>query len=170
MLRVQVKVKRDKDGMKRLLAGVEALDGKQVNVGMPTGSEQAYIAAIHEWGVNITVTQKMRNWFIAQGHPLKKSTTQIVIPERSFFRNGMSAKGNKVIEKHKQVIPDVLYGSMSVNAFLDGLGLELSTAIKDYARDLKSPPNSGFTVERKGSSNPLVDTGSMINAISYKVK
>lgn len=172
-MKISIKHTSKGDGLKKLEAGIKAIDNRQVNVGMPTGSEQAYIAAIHEWGVNIPVTDKMRKWFIAQGHPLKKTTTQIVIPERSFFRNGMDAKGDKIIEKYEKIIGDVLYGSMSVEQFLDGLGNGLASAIKDYATELSSPANSGFTIEMKGSSNPLVGKSGgsgMIGAISYEVK
>ena len=46
--------------------------------------------------------------------------------------------------------------------------MDLASKIKDYARDLDSPPNHPFTVEQKGSSNPLVDTGDMIGGISWR--
>lgn len=169
-MKVTVKRTVKKDGLKKYEAGIKGINGKQVNVGMPTGSEQAYIAAIHEWGVNIAVTDKMRRWFIAQGRPLKKSTTQIVIPERSFFRNGMDAEGSKIVDNYEKLVGNVMAGELDADNFLNALGTDLAGAIKDYATALRSPPNSGFTIERKGSSNPLVDTGDMIGAIAYKIK
>lgn len=169
-IKVEVKRTVTKDGLQKYKVGAKALNNRAVHVGMPTGSEQAYIAAIHEWGVNIAVTEKMRRWFIAQGRPLKKSTTHIVIPERSFFRNGMDAEGEKVVDVHEKLVPYVIAGELDADAFLNNLGTDLAGAIKDYATELSSPPNSGFTIERKGSSNPLADTGTMIGAIAYKVK
>lgn len=167
---IKVKTTVDVKKLEKAFAALETLNGRKVNIGMPSGSKQAQIAAVHEWGLTITVTDKMRKWFIAQGHPLKKTTTQIVIPERSFFRSGMRDKGSGAAKKYTKLIAEVIKGTISVEQFLNGLGLEVTTVIKEYARDLSSPENSGFTVERKGSSNPLVDTGNMIGAINYKVE
>lgn len=167
---IKTNVTVDVKNLKKAFAALETLNGRKVNIGMPSGSKQAKIAAVHEWGLTITVTDKMRKWFIAQGYPLKKSTTQIVIPERSFFRSGMRDKGADAAKKYTKLVAEVIKGTISAEQFLNGLGLEISTVIKEYARDLSSPENSGFTVERKGSSNPLVDTGNMIGAINYKVE
>lgn len=167
---IKVKTTVDVKKLEKAFAALETLNGRKVNIGMPSGSKQAQIAAVHEWGLTITVTDKMRKWFIAQGHPLKKTTTQIVIPERSFFRSGMRDKGSDAAKKYTKLIAEVIKGTISSEQFLNGLGLEVTTVIKEYARDLSSPKNSGFTVERKGSSNPLVDTGNMIGAINYKVE
>ena len=167
---IKFKVTADVKNLRKAFAELSALNGRKVCIGIPAGSKQAQIAAIHEWGLSITVTDKMRRWFIAQGHPLKASTTQIVIPERSFFRAGMNTEGKKALKNYTRLLPSVLSGKMSAEAFLGGLGVEISTVIKEYATDLASPANSGFTTEKKGSSNPLVDTGSMIGAINYEVK
>lgn len=167
---IKVKVTSDVKSLNKAFAELKALNGRKVNIGIPAGSKEAQIAAIHEWGVTITVTEKMRNWFKGQGYPLKASTTQIVIPERSFFRAGMDSEGKKIIKNYSKLIPAVINGKLSATAFLDVLGREVATAIKEYAADLSSPANSGFTVDRKGSSNPLVDSGNMIGAINYEVK
>lgn len=168
---ISVKTTIDTKKLEKAFAALETLNGHKVNIGMPSGSKQAQIAAVHEWGLTITVTDKMRKWFIAQGHPLKKSTTQIVIPERSFFRAGMRDKGADAAKKYTKLVAEVIKGTISAERFLDGLGLEISTVIKEYARNLSSPANSEFTIERKkGSANPLVDSGEMIGAINYKVE
>ena len=77
---IKVKVTSDVKSLNKAFAELKALNGRKVNVGIPAGSKEAQIAAIHEWGLAITVTDKMRNWFKGQGHPLKSSTTQIFIP------------------------------------------------------------------------------------------
>lgn len=167
---IKVKTTVDVKKLEKAFAALETLNGRKVNIGMPSGSKQAQIAAVHEWGLAITVTDKMRRWFIAQGHPLKPSRTQIIIPERSFFRAGMADKGTDVAKKYTKLVAEVIKGTLSAEQFLNGLGLEISTVIKEYARSLSSPVNSEFTIERKGSANPLVDSGEMIRAINYKVE
>ena len=46
----------------------------------------------------------------------------------------------------------------------------MATHIKEYAASLSTPPNHPYTVDQKGSSNPLNDTGDMINGISWRTK
>jgi len=43
-------------------------------------------------------------------------------------------------------------------------------ACKDYIAGGVPPPNAPSTIRRKGSSLPLVDTGSMMNSITYAVR
>lgn len=109
----------------------------------------------------------MRAWFAYQGCPLKKSTTVIKIPERSFLRSGHDENVDRVLTQTERAVGQVIAGQMSVDNLLDFCGEQMATAIKNYARNLSSPANSGFTTERKGSSNPLVDTGQMIESITW---
>lgn len=56
----------------------------------------AELGAVHEFGVTINVTEKMRNYLHSQGIHLKKDTTTVVIPTRSFLRMPlMSREGIK---------------------------------------------------------------------------
>lgn len=110
----------------------------------------------------------MRKYLAARGLYLKKSTTHIRIPERAFLRTGYDEAKGDVLEHARQMMADVIDGTMSEDALFKAVGMELADAIKDYARDLDSPPNHPFTTENKGSSNPLVDTGDMIGSITWR--
>lgn len=112
----------------------------------------------------------MRKFLATQGLHLKKTTTHITIPERAFLRNGYDENKDEVIAKAEAVLGDVIGGTMSEQKLFELVGLLLKSKIQDYARDLNSPPNHPYTVERKGSSNPLVSSGNLIGAISYKVE
>lgn len=144
------------------------LDGRHVNVGV--FGEQAWLAGIHEYGCKIKVTDKMRAYLHSQGLHLKASTEYITIPERAFLRNGYDANKAEVIENAEGALPAVLDGSLGTDKLLEMIGQTLSSDIKDYARELDSPPLHPFTAKQKGSSNPLVDTGGMIGAITYEVE
>ncbi|WOC33051.1 MULTISPECIES: hypothetical protein [Caproicibacterium] len=157
-----------KNDFPKMEAAVKNLNDRSVEVS--SKGENAWLAGIHEYGCHIKVTEKMRAWFARNGYPLKKTTTEIVIPERSFLRAGFDEYAEDVVDVYEDALGNTLGGTMPVELFLQGIGLELATKIKKYARDLSSPPDSRMTTERKGSSNPLVDTGSMIESISYEVK
>ena len=165
-----VKWKTTKNDFPKMQARLEQLDGKKVSVGVLGGGEQTWLASIHEYGCRIEVTPKMRNYLAATGLHLKKTTTHITIPERAFLRNGYDENKDDVIKKAEAVLGDVIGGSMSTDQFFELIGLLMKSRIQDYARDLDSPPNHPYTADRKGSSNPLVHSGDMIGAISYKVE
>ena len=112
----------------------------------------------------------MRAFLNRKGLHLKASTTEITIPERSFLRAGFDKYHEEVLETTEAVLPDVLLGTMSVDQYAELVGLQLKGKIQNYAVELRSPPNHRFTVDQKRSSNPLVDTGQMINGISYEVE
>lgn len=158
------------DGLTKLATELEGLKNKKVVVGAFNG-DHAWLAGIHEYGCDIPVTDKMRKFLHAQGLHLSPSTTHIHIPERSFLRSGHDENADRVIMQTERALSQVLAGRMSVDDLLDLCGQQMATAIKTYARDLDSPPNHPFTIEQKGSSNPLVGTeASMIEGISWKVE
>lgn len=149
------------------MASIETLNGRKVHVGALEG-EHAWLAGIHEYGCIIPVTPKMRAYLHHQGLHLKESTTVITIPERSFLRSGHDTYADEVLNKASKALKQVIDGEMSIDAFLDTFGEMMATKIKTYIRDLDSPPNHPFTVENKGSSNPLVSTGNLIESITWK--
>lgn len=163
-----VKWKTKKNKFPKMERAAAELNGRRINVGVY--GEQAWLAGIHEYGCKIKVTDKMRAYLHSQGLHLKDSTEYITIPERAFLRNGYDLNRGKVADDAENALPAVLDGSMDTDSFLKMVGLILSSDIKDYAISLDSPPNHPFTSDRKGSSNPLVDTGDMIDSITYEVE
>lgn len=164
-----VKWKTVKDEYPAMVKRIETLNSKTIEVGCIEGKHQ-WLAAIHEYGCNITVTPKMRAYLHYHGLHLSPKTTEIHIPERSFLRAGHDKEAETVLRKGSMAVGQVLGGYMSEEQLLDMIGQMLATKIKTYARDLSEPPNHPYTVDQKGSSNPLVDTGGMIEGISWRVE
>lgn len=96
-------------------------------------------------------------------------TERVTIPERSFLRAGHDDVVKDVMKYNDRLLKQVATGKMA-NEYLNDLGRRLSTAIKTFTRNLNSPPNTEMTKAVKGSSNPLVDTGEMINGITWRVE
>lgn len=92
------------------------------------------------------------------------------IPERSFirstFRNNRELLAKFLLRTAKAVLSDKL----SVEDALGQLGLWAVSQIKRTitAHDIP-PPLKASTVARKGSTKPLVDTGQLVNSISWEV-
>lgn len=97
-------------------------------------------------------------------------TKSVTIPARPFLAPGHDEYAEQVVDKWKTALGQVIGGKMSIDQYLDGIGQELASRIKTYARNLNSPADSRITQEAKGSSNPLVDTGNMIEGITWEVE
>lgn len=164
---------RDRNRIPEALANIDRINGRSVKIGYISGGEYAGgtltnkgKARVHEYGVDIPVTDKMRNFWVAKfGVGLKASTTHIRIPERSFLRNGSEQATPAIMAKAKELVPLAILGNVDVELLYEALGLEMRTEIQKYARALQSPPNAPLTVQQKGSSNPLVETGAMLQAM-----
>ncbi|MBR2759359.1 MAG: hypothetical protein IKG65_07390 [Exiguobacterium sp.] len=161
--------RRNPDLLKDIIKHARSIDGKTMRVGVMEDGELGMIAHVHEYGCDIQVTDKMRGYLHSIGIHLKKSTTVIRIPERSFIRAGFNEHESGWRQKASELINEAVTGNVPVDTMFDMLGLELAGKIQEFARDLKSPPNSSATKMLKGSSNPLVDTGRMIGAIKHEV-
>lgn len=162
---------KDIDNTKKYIKKLKSLNNSKILIGI-TGtfdSNLLMIASVNEFGINITVTPKMRAFLHYKGLHLSPGTNEIKIPERSFIRDGFDdniAKITKIIENK---LDSFLFGKINKSVFLNFIGLQLSSILQKHLTDLKSPGNHPFTVEEKGSSNPLIDSGRLRQAISYEV-
>lgn len=164
-----MKMKNVKDLTAPMIATAKVLDGTKVHVGVLSGEHQ-WLAAIHEYGCTIPVTDKMREYLHSIGVHLRRSTTQIVIPERSFLRAGYDQNRDEVLKTAESVLPDVLAGTLSEEQYFELVGTLLRDRIKEYAIDLSSPPKKPWPTRDPAKNNPLIETGAMVNGIEYEVE
>lgn len=132
-------------------------------------SEMVMIASVHEFGVKIKVTDKMRAYLHSIGIHLKPSTKTIKIPERSFIRAGYDKEKENIIRESEKLLEKVMKLELPVDVFFTTLGEIIVGKIQKYLTDLKKPPLHPATIKNKGSSNPLIDTGRLRESITYKV-
>lgn len=175
MARVRIK---DNNNIPQAIKTIDKINRKKVKVGYFSGDfydgddkiTVKGLAAVHEFGIQIKVTPKMRTFLHAHGLHLKPTTTHITIPERSFVRTGADKAGPAIIKKTEEFIVDVIEGNIPVEEFYEQVGNELRSKIQEFAIDLRNPANHPFTIENKNSSNPLVDSGNMIASMEVEVK
>lgn len=94
---------------------------------------------------------------------------EVHIPERSFIRSTFDEKLNSWIDKTANWLVDIVMGDMQAKTMLERLGAIIVKDIQSKIRSIQEPANSPATIERKGSSSPLEDTGHLIQSITYKV-
>lgn len=110
------------------------------------GLSMAELGAVHEYGTD-------------DGH----------IPARPWVSVGAEMAANEVEKMFAEGLDAVLDGKLTPGELLDRAGLLVETEIKDYASNPTTPPppNAPATIARKGSSNPLIDTGRMVGSVTH---
>ena len=172
-----MRIIRDDNKIPDLIKQLEHLESKRIEVGVFAGKKHpdsdidlAGLARVHEYGVTIEVTPKMRAYLHSIGLHLREDTTHIRIPERSFIRAGWDNNKDDVERRIERFLPQVMELDINLDTFLEAVGKEVEGRLKEFMKKLHYPPNSSFTIRRKGSSNPLIDTGALLDSITYKVK
>jgi len=97
---------------------------------------------------------------------LKKS---VIIPERSFLRSTFDEKNREWQEFARSMISKVINNTMTVDEFYEQWGSLVVGDIQQKITSIRNPGNAPLTVANKGSSNPLIDTGAMRQAVTYRV-
>ncbi len=161
----------DKSRVPQLLSDLNVIRKAKLEVGVfgKDDSHVLMIARVHEYGVQIDVTDAMRGYLAAIGYPLKKETEQINIPERSFIRTTFDEQEKAWIKFTEKRLEKVIGGRMRSRDMLNQIGAKMSSDIQETIKDISSPENSDMTVERKGSSNPLIDSGRMRQSITWRL-
>lgn len=146
----------DKDrGLKALFGQLKNSKHLVLTVGVhgPEGSEP------HEGG-GITVAQ------LATIHEFGLGRS----PERSFIRAWADEKQADHMNALRAIGREVLKGTYSAMIGLERLGVLFVGEIQARISGGISPPLMGKTIERKGSSVPLIDTGQLRSSIRYRIK
>jgi hypothetical protein len=118
-----------------------------------SGEEMVIIAGVHEFGTSEA-----------------GANHDIDIPARPFIRSTVDENRGRYETQVQREWNAVLEGRRSIAQSLGLLGLMVETDIRRKIRSLKTPPNAQSTIDAKGSDNPLIDTGAMLNSVRYAVK
>lgn len=134
------------------LKQLKSLKGASVVVGFPKGwnaypdgTPVAMVATVHEFG-----------------SPAQN------IPSRPFFRTTLFVNKNYKELRIKKFTM-IMNGKLPVIMAMNQLGDTIKNDIVDSIIAIKSPKLKDNTIKRKGSSNPLVDTGHLKQSVTYKV-
>jgi hypothetical protein len=93
------------------------------------------------------------------------------VPERSFLRSTIDENRDKYFKQLGRFIGQAIdRKSKDVEYPLKMIGTSARRDVMKKIRDLSSPPNAPSTIRQKGSSNPLIDTSTLLGAISFEVR
>ena len=92
------------------------------------------------------------------------------IPARSFLGGTLAATRRdleRFIDRTKRRVDD---GDISVDQGLNLIGQKHAADVQEFIADGVAPANAAVTIERKGSSTPLIDTGQLRQSIDYELR
>lgn len=87
------------------------------------------------------------------------------IPARPWLVPGVESATQDIID----TIQDAVANGATLDDTMEQIGAFAAGATQTYMTDLREPPNSQYTIDQKGSSNPLIDTGALRASVTYKV-
>ncbi len=91
------------------------------------------------------------------------------IPERPVFRSTHDEKKGSWGRLTEKLLDGIMTGKGTVRNALSILGIKIQSDIRQKYVDIATPPNKPKTIERKGSSNPLIDTGRTRQSVQFEV-
>jgi hypothetical protein len=150
-------IKEKDKGWDKIKKELKRLDKSYTKIGIQAGEsrkdgkDMVVIAATHEFGTNKAGKNK-----------------NIKIPERSFLRTGIDNNKKKINNFIFELIGEVEDGKINAKQAVGNLGEFGEGLIKRRITVLKSPPLKSETISKKGSSNPLIDTGQLKASIRHK--
>lgn len=87
------------------------------------------------------------------------------IPARPWLIPGVESATQDIAD----VIQEAVAGGATLDDTMEQIGAFAAGATQQYMTDLREPPNSQYTIDQKGSSNPLIDDGDLRASVTYKV-
>jgi len=131
---------------------IKALGGnKSVTVGIHEG------AGVHEGG-EITMAQL--------GAVMEFGTDDLHIPARPWLVPGVESG----TADYLKVIESGLQKDLPFDTILAKVGVKAEGLVKIYMTNLRSPPNAPSTIAKKGSDNPLIDSGALRGSVTSAVQ
>lgn len=124
--------------------------GKVVTVGIHEGAPQP-----ENGDLNMATLGAVLNFGTQDGH----------IPERPWLEPGIQASAQEISD----TIADAIEGGKDLDGTLEMVGVVASGGVRQYMTDLKTPPNAESTIKRKGSANPLIDTGALRASVTHAI-
>lgn len=92
------------------------------------------------------------------------------IPARPFVSSTSDEQRQNWLEFMDKGINKVFEGKVTPQVVFGRLGLKMVADIKQKIDSIYEPPNAPSTIKRKGSTKPLIDSGSMKRAIRHEVQ
>lgn len=147
---------------------LKRIEKKAVFVGLPAdsdpypnGTSVVDVGTQHEFG-----SDRPRTYL----SPRMNTVTVSGVPERSFMRSTAKEKRKEWAGNVKQEVVDIIKLKSNSLVALQKAGIKAVSDVRKKIVAINDPANSPQVIADKGSSNPLIDTGHMLESITYDVR
>lgn len=148
-----------------ITVGIHGEDGADVHRGGSFAADGAFepssraltiaeVAAFHEFGV--------------PPFQLRSGAVHPGIPQRSFIRAWFDESQDFIRETLRSQMTQVVAGKLTAEKAMARIALAFEGSVKQRIARGIAPPLSRVTIERKGSSKPLIDKGQLRAAVRGK--
>lgn len=150
---------KNPDAIKKLQKRAKEIARKTVAVGFPKGKLNAphYEGEHGKPGPSIIDVAIWNNFGIG-------------VPKRDFMTPSTRKWKEFCTELINSMKMEILEGKINIDDVLNLAGQKGADIISEEIIKLRTPPNSPYTIEKKKSSNPLVDTGDMSKAPMHEIR
>lgn len=163
MFRVTVDIRKSGEGdrLKKLITALSK-HPPMVKVGFPAGKVAGDLVSIAYWNHEGT-SRASGDVFFRNG----KVGISGPIPPRPFITIAMFKHKAEFVGWMRAQAKQILKGATTIDAALPKLGMMGQDAIQTTITSGVGPPNSPMTIALKGSSKTLVDTGRMVQSVTW---
>lgn len=142
----------------------------------------AKLGAIHEFGADIDHPGGTAYADISEG-TAESAVVRFVRHDSGYQIMGVTGPHKITIPARPWLVPGVQSGTVeylreiekgvkkgdNLDRVLEKVGIIAVGKVQQYMTDLKSPPNAPSTITKKGSSNPLIESGALRQSVTYSV-
>ncbi|WP_406858497.1 hypothetical protein ABEG18_13060 [Alsobacter sp. KACC 23698] len=150
-IRASIKVQRPGDAKAKLETIAKGLRGpSKVKVGFPAGKAPGDLISIAYWN----------HFGTSRGIPPRPFITTAMFKGRGELRSFITAEAKKI----------VFAGNPTPMRYaLQNLGMKGQDMVQMQILSNMPPPNAPSTVQQKGSSRTLVDTGRLVGSVTWAI-
>lgn len=159
-------IRQHNGGIAGLIERMRQIGKTQVLIGVPSGNARK--KRRKDARTIVDNTYPTNNATIAASHELGAPTRGI--PARPFLIPTIQNNSRKYTDLMAQGFRNALADGTDPDVVYEKIGLQASSDVKDYIAAGSFAPLKQKTIDRKGSSKPLMDTAEMMNSIGYEVR
>ena len=91
------------------------------------------------------------------------------VPSRPFMRDSVDNNADRISSFCKAKIREISNGTKKAEEVLKEIGAMQVGLVQQTIRDGNFVPNAPYTIKKKGSDKPLIDTGLMRQSVHYVI-
>lgn len=166
-------------GWKRILNELKLIDNSEVKIGVMgddsygDGTSIVDVATYNEFGTHgrsVRSSDASIAAFFGASQAESAEVGSRAIPARPFMRQAFDKSIDKLSEVKKGLLNDIYLGGTTTRGALDKLGVIHKGQIQDTITSGNFAANAPSTIARKGSSQPLIDTGRLRQSIDFETE